>query len=687
MKKQVTGPSRTSNWGGPVRQLILLALFLPLFGTTPAVGAPLHVQPALLQAAAQHPGSTMNVIVQKNVADNRVEDTVIRLGGQVTKNLYIINAFAAAVPASSIETLARADGVRWLSLDGPVKQSSISAMFTTWATQPGVQATGGFTNTASLMDSAPGPNGTYAYASNGTVSLAGFESEETPGNAITKVEVVLRAYVPVQLGPDEDPSLTAYVSGQPGTGVVVDHHTFDPYVGQANAGTIYVDITASRSWTWGDFNNGLELLISQTGFSTSHYIYYDSVGLRVTSNAGNDQSGDGTRTIPPASTIDTSRLTNAYDSAVRATDVWNGAPGYYQGQGISVAVVDSGILNTRDLSHRIAAKANFNSQAHNSNDGYGHGTFVAGLVAGDGTDSQGAYIGIAPKANLLNVRVSDDQGVSLESDVVHGLQWVYENKARYNIRVANLSLNSTTAQSSDTSPLDAACEVLWFNGIVVVVSAGNSGSLNIFPPANDPFVVTVGATNDHGTAGIADDTVAPFSAFGITESGVSKPDLVAPGTNLVSLLPSNGRVTISQQHSANRVNSNYFRMSGTSMAAPIVSGAAAILLQSNPSLTPDQVKNRLKQSADRNLLNWPAYNPLTTGSGYLDIYAAVHSASTLSANTGLAASQLLLTGLHPLLWQSVNWDSVNWDSVNWDSVNWDSVNWDSVNWDSDYWGQ
>jgi serine protease AprX len=229
--------------------------------------------------------------------------------------------------------------------------------------------------------------------------------------------------------------------------------------------------------------------------------------------------------------------------------------------------------------------------------------------------------------------------------------------------------------------------VLWYNGIVVVVSAGNSGGGGVFAPANDPFVITVGATNDHGTPGLADDTVATFSTFGITESGFSKPDLVAPGTNIISLLPSNNRLTISQQHSGNRVNNNYFRMSGTSMAAPIVSGAAALLLQSNPNLTPDQVKNRLKLTANRNLLQWPAYNPVTAGAGYLDIYAAVHSGSTLSLNTGIHASQLLWTGLHPIVWQSVNWDSVNWDSVNWDSVNWDSVNWDSVNWSSDYWGQ
>jgi hypothetical protein len=262
MKKQVDQPSRASNWGGPVRFMVLLALVMPLFGMPPAAGAPIHAQPALLQAAVQYPDSKLDVIVQKAVTDSRVENTVVRLGGEITKDLQIINAFAATVPSRSIETLARADGVRWVSLDGPVKQSSTLAVFTTWAVQPGIQPTTAFSNTASIIDSAPGPNGTYGYASSGTASFAGFESERTPGNAIIKVEAVLQAYVPVQLSAGDDPRLTAYVSGQPGNTVTLNHHAFDPYVGQANVGTIYIDITATRNWQWGDFNNGLELSIN-----------------------------------------------------------------------------------------------------------------------------------------------------------------------------------------------------------------------------------------------------------------------------------------------------------------------------------------------------------------------------------------------------------------------------------------
>ena len=136
--------------------------------------------------------------------------------------------------------------------------------------------------------------------------------------------------------------------------------------------------------------------------------------------------------------------------------------------------------------------------------------------------------------------------MSYESDVVAALQWVYDNRTTYNIRVINLSLNSSVYQSYDTSPLAAACEILWFNSVVVVVSAGNNGSATLYPPANDPFVITVGATDDKATLDKADDVVASFSAYGFDDLGRSKPDLVAPGKNIIAYLPDVNSLTISQ---------------------------------------------------------------------------------------------------------------------------------------------
>jgi len=231
-------------------------------------------------------------------------------------------------------------------------------------------------------------------------------------------------------------------------------------------------------------------------------------------------------------------------------------------------------------------------------------------------------------------------------------------------------------------------EILWFNGIVVVVAAGNNGNPTLFPPANDPFVITVGATNDMGTSNLADDVLASFSAYGLDETGAVKPDLVAPGTNLISIVPKT-KNKIWKDHQSNYIgesasNEYYMRVSGTSFSAPVVSGAVALLLQDEPNLTPDQVKYRLMATANK---NWPGYNVTTAGAGYLDIYAAVNGATTENANTGLTASQLLWTGSQPVTWNSVSWNSVSWNSVSWNSVSWNSVSWNSVSWNSDYWGQ
>jgi serine protease AprX len=396
--------------------------------------------------------------------------------------------------------------------------------------------------------------------------------------------------------------------------------------------------------------------------------------------------------------IDTSKLVNAYISAIGANQVWNVSP-YIQGKGIGVAVIDSGVNPNGDLYtvmgvNRQIANVRFNSDYNQSTfDGYGHGTHVAGIIGGDGSESSGKYIGVAPMANIINVKVSNDDGSARMTDIVAGLQWVYEHKTAYNIRVVNLSLNSTVAESYNTSPLDAAVEILWFNGVVVVVSAGNKGSEAIYPPANDPFVITVGAVNDKGTATLTDDSLASFSAYGTSENGAVKPDLVAPGTDIIARLV-NQNMGLAAAHPANKVGNQYFKMSGTSMAAPMVSGAVALLLQDEPELTPDQVKYRLMATANS---TWPGYIAHKMGAGYLDIYAAVYGNTTEAANSGIVPSQLLATGpdaidfvsvgWNSVGWNSVGWNSVGWNSVGWNSVGWNSVGWNSVGWNSDYWGQ
>lgn len=386
--------------------------------------------------------------------------------------------------------------------------------------------------------------------------------------------------------------------------------------------------------------------------------------------------------------INTENLANSYINTIRADKVWNGS-NYLQGQGIGVAVVDSGINPNGDLytnagKNRLIANIRFNTDYNqNTSDGYGHGTLISSIAGGDGSDSNGKYIGVAPLANIINVKVSNDDGSARASDVIQGLQWVLNNKDAYNIRVVNLSFNSTVAESYHTSPLDAALEILWFNKIVVVVSAGNQANGIVYPPANDPFVITVGATDDKGTSSLSDDVVASFSAYGTTSDGIIKPDLVAPGKNIVARLV-NTNMGIANAHPSNLVSNNYFKMSGTSASAPMVSGAVAILLQAEPGLNPDQVKYRLMSTANK---TWNGYNAIKTGAGYLDIFAAIKTNTTKTANTGTLPSKLLTTGSEPITWGSIGWNSIGWNSIGWNSIGWNSIGWNSIGWNSDYWDQ
>jgi serine protease AprX len=328
--------------------------------------------------------------------------------------------------------------------------------------------------------------------------------------------------------------------------------------------------------------------------------------------------------------------------------------------------------------NRQVMDVRFNNDYNQSaSDGYGHGTHVASVIGGDGSESGGKYIGVAPMVNLINVKVSNDDGSARMTDVILGLQWVLENKTKYNIRVVNLSLNSTVAESYHTNPLDAAVEILWFNKIVVVASAGNSGNGAIYPPANDPFIITVGAVDDKGTKSVSDDVMASFSAYATTVDGINKPDIVAPGKNIVARIV-NMNMGLAKDHPANKVGNEYFRMSGTSVSAPMVSGAVALLLQDEPNLTPDQVKYRIMATANK---KWAGYDASKAGAGYLDVVAAIDGTTSQSANTGILPSQLLSTGANP-----ITFGSVGWNSVGWNSVGWNSVGWNSVGWNSDYWG-
>jgi serine protease AprX len=366
----------------------------------------------------------------------------------------------------------------------------------------------------------------------------------------------------------------------------------------------------------------------------------------------------------------------------------------YQGEDIGVAVIDSGIFTDRDFTitpkkpHiRIKVSQSFNSES--PADDFGHGTHVAGIIGGNGNASDGLYAGIAPKVDLINLKISDEQGFAYESDTVDAMQWVFENKDLYNIRVVNLSIQSTIAQPYHESPLDAAAEILWFNGIVVVAAAGNwqdYQDLNPIEaaPGNDPFIITVGAADENGTRMRDDDAITSFTPIGKSLDGFSKPDIFAPGVDIISVL-SYGSDWYFEYPERVIMGGEYFRLSGTSMAAPMVTGAAALLLQAEPDLTPDQVKYRLVNSAGT-----------IESSPYLDVFEALTTPTSESANQEIMPHILLAkmamiaywssqVGEENIDWETVDWSAVNWNAVNWNAVNWNAVNWNAVNWNAVNW--
>ncbi|HMC75129.1 MAG TPA: S8 family serine peptidase, partial [Terriglobales bacterium] len=264
--------------------------------------------------------------------------------------------------------------------------------------------------------------------------------------------------------------------------------------------------------------------------------------------------------------------------AVNAPYAWSkGATG----AGIGVAVIDSGTQDAADLQNsagknRIIYKQSYIPGTTGTVDVYGHGIHVAGLIGGNGKSSSGQYQGAAPTVNVLNFRVLNDNGVGQDSYVINAIQAVISLKTTYNIRVINLSLGRPVYESYEVDPLCQAVEQAWKAGIVVVVAAGNdgrddfagtSGYGTITAPGNDPYVITVGAMKQMGTATRSDDLIASYSSKGPTAiDHIVKPDIVAPGNLVISLL---GKSATHLQHSypQNQVNKTYFVLSGTSMAA------------------------------------------------------------------------------------------------------------------------
>ncbi|WP_051074290.1 S8 family peptidase [Effusibacillus pohliae] len=296
----------------------------------------------------------------------------------------------------------------------------------------------------------------------------------------------------------------------------------------------------------------------------------------------------------------------------------------WTGKGVTVAVVDTGIYPHPDLTqpvNRIIGFQDFVKHRTTPYDDNGHGTHVAGDVAGNGFQSGGTYKGPAPEANLVGVKVLDKMGAGQLSTVISGIEWCIQNRDRYGIRVISMSLGSTAATTWKADPVCQAVEKAWSSGIIVVVAAGNEGpdSSTISSPGISPSPITVGAADTHRTIPQSDDTVADFSSRGPTIDRLVKPDIVSPGIAITSLRSPGSYLDKIERNA--RVGSWYFTLSGTSMATPIVAGTIAQILQKNPTLTPDQVKSLLKGYAV-NL----GYDVNIQGSGEVNVQFLIENA-------------------------------------------------------------
>ncbi|TAK24174.1 MAG: hypothetical protein EPO26_07115 [Chloroflexota bacterium] len=400
--------------------------------------------------------------------------------------------------------------------------------------------------------------------------------------------------------------------------------------------------------------------------------------------------------IPPAidsTTLKPQGLEVAYQRTIGAADAWMAG---ITGAGVGVAVIDTGVnaalpdFNAADGSSRVIASLNFNPAAQYVADGYGHGTHVAGIIAGNSwfnptTALQGKYIGVAPGAHIINLRTAADNGASNVSDVIAALDWAVANRLTYNIRVINLSMITNASGSRKQSMLAAAVERAWFSGIFVVVSAGNIGpNTASYAPANDPFVMVVGAADTKRTPGQSDDKIAGWSSYGNNEEGKARPDVVAPGRWIPSVLSSPSSV-LGSRYSGRVMDPNYIWMSGTSMAAPVVAGAAALVLQAHPEMSNDELKWLMMNTSV------PLAGEIGSGVGEINVTNMLNYTGTVGkANDGEQLADFLvgpdgLVSYSTSSWSTSSWSTSSWSTSSWSTSSWSTSSWSTSSWSTSSW--
>jgi serine protease AprX len=385
----------------------------------------------------------------------------------------------------------------------------------------------------------------------------------------------------------------------------------------------------------------------------------------------------------------------------------------------TIAVVDSGVDGSRvaDFGGRMLGQVTLTSLAPNSpGDGRGHGTMVASLAAG----SSSKWSGADPDAPIISLDVLNDNGEGRTSDVIAAADWILAKRFAYNIRVANFSLESAVDSSFRYDPLSQAVERLWFNGVVVVAAAGNyavNGAQSgvRYAPASDPFVITVGALDIGNDSNTSNDVAAPWSAWGYTNDGFLKPDISAPGRYMIGACPASATLCQSGGQNPSLLPQGYVQLSGTSFAAPLVSGAAAALLALHPDWSPDQVKGQLMLTASplpnatrgsvgvgelnmkdaidpgRAHDNTTPPNPnlaldaFVTGSANGPAFDAASWASAARANASWNSASWASASWASASWSSASWNNASWASASWNNASWASASWSSASWASASW--
>jgi serine protease AprX len=421
-----------------------------------------------------------------------------------------------------------------------------------------------------------------------------------------------------------------------------------------------------------------------------------------------------------------------YDVAqiTHAKDSWSHG---YTGKGVTVALIDSGVSPVKGLtSGNVVNGPDLSFDSQNANltnlDGYGHGTHMASIIVGRDQAATGStyanqsshqYVGIAPDATLLSLKVGAADGAADVSQVLAAIDWVTEHAASSNIKVLNLSYGTDSAQSPSVDPLDYAVENAWRAGITVVVSAGNDGSNRgvLADPANDPLVIAVGADDPNNSDSIGDDSIASFSQVGPTTG--RHIDVLAPGVHILGLRDPGS--VIDQGNSSAVVNNRFFRGSGTSQAAAVTSGLVADFLSKYPNATPDQVKaalmavaqvpNQVKNAgstigvpdvnkAEGNKLPTAVQAPTgATGTGSLESARGTSHVSdgttTLTGETDIfgqawnpqtwAAASASGTAWNGGTFNGTSWTGTSWTGTSWTSATWSSATWSSATWSGTSW--